>query len=119
MIIFMAVIFAVFGIVLSVWGADFKNYLVLLIGIFFVGAALFLGSRYLADRKLRKLYEQDPEEYERRYGGDEEELTEEEIELEQIKDFDSDSGKGYCPHCGNYGVNSEKICESCGEKVID
>ena len=38
-------------------------------------------------------------------------------EMEEIGEFDNDSGKGYCPFCGNYAVNSEKICESCGEKV--
>ena len=38
-------------------------------------------------------------------------------EMEALEEFDADSGKGYCPHCGNYAVNSEKICESCGEKV--
>ncbi len=38
-------------------------------------------------------------------------------EMEEISEFDNDSGKGYCPFCGNYAVNSEKICESCGEKV--
>ncbi len=38
-------------------------------------------------------------------------------EMEELSEFDNDSGKGYCPHCGNYGVNSEKVCESCGEKV--
>lgn len=40
-------------------------------------------------------------------------------EMEELEEFDADSGKGYCPFCGNYAVNSEKICESCGEKVIE
>ena len=38
-------------------------------------------------------------------------------EIEELQEFDNDSGKGYCPFCGNYAVNSEKICDSCGEKV--
>ena len=45
------------------------------------------------------------------------EAVEYEQEMEEIREFDNDSGKGYCPFCGNYAVNSEKICESCGEKV--
>lgn len=40
-------------------------------------------------------------------------------EMEALEGFDADSGKGYCPHCGNYGVNAEKICEACGEKVTE
>ena len=38
-------------------------------------------------------------------------------EMEALEEIDADSGKSYCPFCGNYAVNSEKICESCGEKV--
>ncbi len=40
-------------------------------------------------------------------------------EIEALEIYDADSGKGYCSFCGNYAVNSEKICESCGEKAID
>lgn len=40
-------------------------------------------------------------------------------EIESLEKFDADSGKEYCPHCGNYSVNSDKICESCGERVIE
>lgn len=85
-----------------------------------IAAAIFMVAVEIRDMKIRKLYENDPEEYERRYGDDEpEELTEEEKELEQIESYDVDSGLDYCVHCGNYSVNSEKICESCGEKAID
>lgn len=40
-------------------------------------------------------------------------------EMEELEKFDADSGKGYCPHCGNYGVNDEKLCEACGERVTE
>lgn len=40
-------------------------------------------------------------------------------EIEELEKFDADSGKGYCPHCGNYGVNDQKRCEACGEKVTE
>lgn len=40
-------------------------------------------------------------------------------EIEELEKFDVDSGKGYCPHCGNYGVNDQKRCEACGEKVTE
>ena len=42
-----------------------------------------------------------------------------EEEIETLEKYDADSGKGYCPYCGNYAVSSEKICDACGEKVID
>ncbi len=53
--------------------------------------------------------EEDDEEYQ--------EYIEYAEEIEELREFDNDSGKGYCPYCGNYSVNSEKICESCGENV--
>lgn len=88
-------------------------------GALFIAAAVFMAAVEIKDMKIRKLYENDPEEYERRYGDDEDEdLTEEEKELEQIKEYDVDSGKGYCPHCGNYSV-AEGRCEVCGEKVTE
>lgn len=88
-------------------------------GALFIAAAVFMAAMEIKDMKIRKLYENDPEEYERRYGDDEDEdLTAEEKELEQIKGYDVDSGKGYCPHCGNYAVTDGR-CEVCGEKVTE
>ena len=88
-------------------------------GVLFIAAAVFMAAMEIKDMKIRKLYENDPEEYERRYGDDEDEdLTAEEKELEQIKEYDVDSGKGYCPHCGNYSV-ADGRCEVCGEKVTE
>ena len=39
-------------------------------------------------------------------------------EIEKLEKYDVDSGKGYCPHCGNYSV-TEGRCEVCGEKVTE
>lgn len=55
--------------------------------------------------------DEDDEEYE--------EYLEYAEEMEALEEFDVDSGKEYCPYCGNYGVNSDKKCESCGEKVTE
>ena len=122
--IFMALSFAIFGIVFALFGMHLDNLLVTVFGIVFVLGAVFLVYQFAKEKRLRKLYEENPEEYETMIEEEEEEWEEKhpeaveyEREMDEIRDFDADSGKGYCPHCGNYAVNSEKICDSCGEKV--
>ena len=122
--IFMALAFAIFGIVFALFGMHLDNLLVTGFGIIFVLGAVFLVYQIAKEKRLRKLYEENPEEYETMVEEEEEEWEEKhpetveyEKEMEALEEFDADSGKGYCPHCGNYAVNSEKICDSCGEKV--
>ena len=122
--IFMALAFAIFGIVFAGFGMHLDNILVTGFGILFVLGAVFLVYQIAKEKRLRKLYEENPEEYEAMIEEEEKEWEEKnpeaveyEKEMEKIRDFDNDSGKGYCPFCGNYSVNSEKTCESCGEKV--
>lgn len=120
--IFMPIAFSLFGIVFAVVGIKTGNLIPTGFGIAFVAAAVFLIYQIVKDRKLRKLYEEDPDAYNAMIEAAEEENPEIEAyeqEMEEIEDYDSDSGKGYCSFCGNYGVNSEKICEFCGEKAID
>ncbi len=122
--IFMALAFAIFGILFGLFGMMTKQLLVTGFGIIFVLGAVFLVYQIAKEKRLRKLYEENPEEYEAMIEEEEEEWEEKhpetveyEKEMEEIREFDNDSGKGYCPFCGNYAVNSEKICDSCGEKV--
>ena len=122
--IFMALAFAIFGILFGLFGLMTEQLLVTGFGIIFVLGAVFLIYQIAKEKRLRKLYEENPEEYEAMVEEEEEEWEEKhpetveyEKEMEEIRDFDNDSGKGYCPFCGNYAVNSEKTCESCGEKV--
>ncbi len=116
----MPVAAAVFGVIFIAVSKPSGQLGFAIFGGLCIAAAVFMVAMEIRDMKIRKLYENDPEEYERRYGDEEdEELTEEGKELEQIEEYDNDSGKGYCSFCGNYSVNSEKICESCGEKAID
>ena len=122
--IFMALAFAIFGILFGFFGLMTEQLLVTGFGIIFVLGALFLIYQIAKEKRLRKLYEENPEEYEAMVEEEEEEWEEKnpeaveyEKEMEEIRDFDNDSGKGYCPFCGNYAVNSGKTCESCGEKV--
>lgn len=68
--------------------------------------------------KVVETEDSEPEEDEE-YDERDAEIIRQAEELEALEEYDSDSGKGYCPHCGNYGVNSDKICESCGEKVTE
>ena len=124
--IFMALAFAIFGILFGLFGLMTEQLLVTGFGIIFVLGAVFLVYQIAKEKRLRKLYEENPEEYEAMVEEEEEEWEEKhpetveyEKEMEEIREFDNDSGKGYCPHCGNYGVNADKICESCGEKVLD
>lgn len=124
--IFMSLAFAAFGIVFAFLGIKTDNLIPTGFGIIFVLGALFLLYQIIKEKKLRKLYEENPEEYEAMLEEEDKKWEEEhpdavefERKMEEIEDFDADSGKGYCPHCGNYGVNADKICESCGEKVID
>ena len=122
--IFMALAFAIFGILFGLFGMMTKQLIVTGFGIVFVLGAVFLVYQIAKEKRLRKLYEENPEEYEAMIEEEEEEWEEKnpeavayEREMDELRDFDNDSGKGYCPHCGNYGVNADKICESCGEKV--
>ena len=124
--IFMALAFAIFGILFGLFGLMTEQLLVTGFGIIFVLGALFLIYQIAKEKRLRKLYEGNPEEYEAMIEEEEKEWEEKhpeaveyEKEMEELEEFDNDSGKGYCPHCGNYGVNADKICESCGEKVLD
>lgn len=119
--IIMPVAFSVFGIIFAVIGLKTDNLIPTGFGILFVLAAVFLVFQLIKERKLRKLYEEDPEAYEAMIEAQEEEnpeAEEYEREMEEIEDFDTDSGKGYCPYCGNYAVTANK-CESCGEEVKD
>ncbi len=122
--IFMALAFAIFGILFGLFGMMTKQLIVTGFGIVFVLGAVFLVYQIAKEKRLRKLYEENPEEYEAMIEEEEKEWEEKhpeaveyEQEMEEIREFDNDSGKGYCPFCGNYAVNSEKSCESCGEKV--
>lgn len=124
--IFMALAFAIFGILFGLFGLMTEQLLVTGFGIIFVLGAVFLVYQIAKEKRLRKLYEENPEEYEAMIEEKEKEWEEKhpeaveyEKEMEELEEFDNDSGKGYCPHCGNYGVNADKICESCGEKVLD
>ena len=124
--IFMALAFAIFGILFGLFGLMTEQLLVTGFGIIFGLGAVFLIYQIAKEKRLRKLYEENPEEYEAMIEEEEEEWEEKhpetveyEKEMEEIRDFDNDSGKGYCPFCGNYAVNSGKTCESCGEKVLD
>ena len=122
--VFMALAFAIFGILFGLFGLMTEQLLVTGFGIIFVLGAVFLVYQIAKEKRLRKLYEENPEEYEAMVEEEEDEWEEKhpetveyEKEMEEIREFDNDSGKGYCPFCGNYAVNSEKICDSCGEKV--
>lgn len=122
--IFMALAFAIFGILFGLFGMMTEQLLVTGFGIVFVLASVFLVYQIVKERRLRKFYEDNPEEYEAMIEKEEEEWEEKhpeavayEREMEELEEFDADSGMEYCPNCGNYAVNSEKICESCGEKV--
>lgn len=120
--VFMPIAFSLFGIAFAVIGIKTGNLVPTGFGIVFVAAALFLVYQIIREKKLRKLYEEDPEVYNAMIEAEEEENPEAEAyenEMKEIEEYDSDSGKGYCSYCGNYSVNSEKICESCGEKAID
>lgn len=120
--IFMPIAFSLFGIVFAVIGIKTENLIPTGFGIVFVAAAVFLLYQIIREKKMRKLYEEDPEAYNAMIEAEEEENPEAEAyeqEMEEIEEYDSDSGKGYCSFCGNYAVNSQKICESCGEKAID
>ncbi len=124
--IFLALAFAIFGILFGLFGLMTEQLLVTGFGIIFVLGAVFLVYQIAKEKRLRKLYEENPEEYEAMIEEEEKEWEEKhpeaveyEKEMEELEEFDNDSGKGYCPHCGNYGVNADKICESCGEKVLD
>ena len=119
--IVMPIAFAVFGFIFAFLGIKTGNKLVAVFGIVFVLSAVFLFYQFFKERRLRKLYEQDPEAYEAMIEEEEEEDPEVaayEREMEELEEFDADSGKGYCPHCGNYSV-TENRCESCGEKVTE
>lgn len=120
----MALAFAIFGILFGLFGMMTKQLIVTGFGTVFVLGAVFLVYQIAKEKRLRKLYEENPEEYEAMIEEEEKEWEEKhpeaveyEQEMEEIREFDNDSGKGYCPFCGNYAVNSEKSCESCGEKV--
>lgn len=113
--------FTIIGFVLALTGIKAGDKIVAAFGIVFLLSAVFLFYQFFKERRLRKLYEQDPEAYEAMIEEEEEEDPEVaayEREMEELEEFDADSGKGYCPHCGNYAV-TENRCESCGEKVTE
>lgn len=117
--IIMPIAFAVFGFIFAFLGMKTSNKIVVVFGIVFVLSAVFLFYQFFKERRLRKLYEQDPEAYEAQFEDEENEEQEKYYEeLEECEQFDSDSGKGYCPYCGNYAVTANK-CESCGEEVTE
>lgn len=120
--IFMALAFAAFGIVFAIVGLKTDNLIPTGFGIFFVLGALFLLYQIIREKKLRKLYEEDPEAYNAMIESEEEENPEAEAyerEMEELEEYDADSGKEYCPNCGNFSVNPDKICEACGKKVTE
>ncbi len=118
--IFMAIAFILFGAFWLAITVPEGQWHLAAFGVIFAAAGVFLAVMGIKDIILRKRYEKNPEEYDAMFEEEEEENPEVaayEREMEALEEFDADSGKGYCPFCGNYGVNSEKICESCGEKV--
>lgn len=124
--LFMALAFILFGAFWLAITVPRGQWHLAAFGAIFVAAGVFLAVIGIKDIILRKRYKKNPEEYEAMIEEEEEEWEEKhpeavayEREMEALEEFDADSGKGYCPHCGNYGVNAEKICESCGEKVIE
>ncbi len=119
--IFMAIAFVMFGAFWLAITVPQGQWHLAAFGAIFVAAGVFLAVVGIKDIILRKRHEKNPEEYEAMIEEEEDEenpeTAEYEREMEEISEFDNDSGMGYCPFCGNYAVNSEKICESCGEKV--
>ena len=121
---FMALAFILFGAFFISITAPRGQWYLVAFGVIFVAAGVFLAAIKIKDIILQRRYKNNPEEYEAMIEEEEKEWEEKhpeavayEREMEEISEFDNDSGKGYCPFCGNYAVNSEKICESCGEKV--
>ncbi len=124
--IFMSIAFILFGAFWLATTVPQEQWHLAAFGAIFAAAGVFLAVVEIKDIILRKRYKENPEEYEAMLEEEEEEWEEKnpeaaayEREMEALEEFDNDSGKGYCPHCGNYGVNADKICESCGEKVLD
>lgn len=122
--IFMAIAFILFGAFWLAITVPRGQWHLAAFGAIFVSAGVFLAVIGIKDIIRRRHYEKNPEEYEAMIEEEEKEWEEKhpeaveyEQEMEEIREFDNDSGKGYCPFCGNYAVNSEKICDSCGEKV--
>lgn len=122
--IFMALAFILFGAFWFAITVPQGQWHLVAFGVISAVAGIILAVIGIKDIILRKRYKKNPEEYEAMIEEEEKEWEEKhpeaveyEQEMEEIRDFDNDSGKGYCPFCGNYAVNSEKICESCGEKV--
>ena len=122
--IFMAIAFILFGAFWLAVTVPQCQWHLAAFGVIFAAAGVFLAVMGIKDIILRKRYEKNPEEYEAMIEEEEKEWEEKhpeavayDREMEEIGEFDNDSGKGYCPFCGNYAVNSEKICGSCGEKV--
>ena len=116
---FMAIGFILFGVFWIAITVPRGQWHLAAFGLIFAAAGIFLAIVGIKDIILRKRYEKNPKEYEAQFDDEYAEHLENAEEIEELEEFDADSGKGYCPHCGNYGVNSEKICESCGEKVIE
>lgn len=121
MTVFMALAFILFGVFWITVTAPRGQWHLAVFGLIFAAVGIFLAVMGIKDIILRKRYEKNPEEYEAQFEDEEEspEVVAYEREMETLEEFDADSGKGYCPYCGNYAVNDNKICESCGEKVIE
>lgn len=87
-----------------------------IIGFLFVSAGVILLIVLLKDRGIIRKRSKESKE---------DEIDERDVEIirqaekiENLEKYDVDSGKGYCPHCGNYAVTDSR-CEVCGEKVTE
>ncbi|MGN0547203.1 MAG: hypothetical protein ACI4I3_07705 [Acutalibacteraceae bacterium] len=90
-----------------------------LVGLLFIAAGIFFLILLLKEKGVIK---KRPKKSER---NDESGIDERDAliikhgeEIEELEEYDNDSGKEYCPHCGNYAVSGNR-CEACGEKVTE
>ena len=90
-----------------------------LIGLLFIAVGIFFLILFLKEKGVIKKRPKKSE------INDESEIDERDAliikhgeEIEELEEYDTDSGKEYCPHCGNYAVSGGR-CEACGEKVTE
>ncbi len=129
----MYIIGAIFWSSVSIYA---EAWFMLIFNIVFLVFAIFYGveastsrkyyKKYLAEERAKLGLDDKPIETDDSEITDEDDEDEEEYaeyleyaqEIEEIEAYDSDSGKDYCPHCGNYSV-TDGVCEICGEKVTE
>lgn len=105
----------IFGIVLLVvLPAKGKLIGLLLIAVGILFLILFLKEKGVIKKRPKK------SERNEEYGIDERDalIIKHGEEIEELEEYDIDSGKEYCPNCGNYAVSGGR-CEACGEKVTE